>query len=243
MWHPHPDSYGPAMTLTATPAARSTGRETSLDVVRLSTWCGLAFTVCQLAVMVGMAIFVLPHGGRPGMDPLTWGQKVLDHEQAFRVGNYVFMVAGVLLLGFLGAVSVRLRRADGTGTLATVAVATGTLLAFVWPYAAILHDVAIDTAQKGTDLRLLAGWDTVAPYSLAFSALPRIFFMVAIMLALRLTGRSPWLQRTGLAIVVLSAIGTATTLAGAAFPALAVGSLGYELWIGALAISWLRDDS
>ena len=51
------------------------------------------------------------------------------------------------------------------------------------------------------------------------------------------------MQRIGLGIVVLSAIGTATSLTAAVFPALALGSLGFELWIGALAISWLRDGS
>jgi hypothetical protein len=227
------------MTLIDTPATRTQGP----DVVRLSTWCGLAFTVCQLAVMVGMAIFVLPKSGGPGTDPLTWGTNVLDNADAYRLGNYVFMVAGVLLLGFLGAVQVRLRRADGTGTLATIAVAAGTICAFAWPYAGVVHDVAIDAAAKGTDPRLLAGWDSIAPYSLAFSALPRIFFVLAIVVALRTAGRSPWLQRTGVLVVALSAIGTATTVSGAVFPALAVGSLGYELWIGALAISWLRDGS
>jgi hypothetical protein len=227
------------MTLTHTTSTRTTG----LDVTRISTWFGLAFTLCQLTVMVFMAIFVLPKGGTPGSDPVVWGQNVLDHIDAYRLGNYVFMVAGVLLLGFLGAVNVRLRRADGTGTLATVAVAAGTLMAFVWPYAAVLHDVALDSAEKGVDLRLLAGWDAVAPYSLAFSALPRIFFVLAIVAALRMSGGSRWMQRTGLGIVVLSAIGTATSLSAVAFPALALGSLGYELWVGALAVSWLRDRS
>jgi len=239
------------MTLTDTThpsATRSTGQSSpgstnpppKLDVTRISTWFGLAFTACQLAVMVCMSIFVLPKGGRPGEDPLVWGQHVLDAASAYRIGNYVFMVAGVLLLGFLGAVHVRLRRADATGTLATVALAAGTLLAFVWPYAAVLHDVALDAADKGTDLRLLAGWDAIAPYSLAFSALPRVFFVLAIVLALRLVGDSPWLQRTGIAIALLSVVGTATTVSGAFFPALALSSLAYELWVGALAWHWLR---
>lgn len=227
------------MTLIDTPPAR----RTDLDITRISTWFGLAFTICQLTVMVGMAVFVLPHGGTPGDDPLSWGRDVLDAADAYRIGNYVFMVAGVLLLGFLGSVQVRLRRADATGTLATVAVAAGTLLAFVWPYAAVLHDVALDTAEKGTDLRMLAGWDAIAPYSLAFSALPRIFFVLAVVAALRLTGGSRWMQRIGIVIVVLSAIGTATSLTAAAFPALALGSLGFDLWIGALAIGWLKDRS
>jgi hypothetical protein len=226
------------MTLIDTPSARTTGR----DLVRASTWCGLAFTISQLAVMAFMAIFVLPQGGTPTDDPTTWGNNVLDAADAYRLGNYVFMVAGVLLLGFLGAVHVRLRTADGTGTLATIAVAAGTICAFVWPYAAVLHDVALDTAEKGTDVRLLAGWDAIAPYSLAFSALPRIFLVLTIVLALRLSGGSRWLQRAGVGIVVLSAIGTATSLTAVVFPALALGSLGYELWIGALAWQWLRED-
>jgi hypothetical protein len=229
------------MTLIDTTTDRSSTRTTGLDVTRISTWFGLAFTVCQLTVMVCMAIFVLPRGGTPGDPPLKWGQDVLDAADAYRIGNYVFMVAGVLLLGFLGSVGVRLRRADDTGTLATVAVAAGTLLAFVWPYAAVLHDVALDTAAKGTDLRMLAGWDNVAPYSLAFSALPRIFFVLAIVAALRMTDGSRWMQRIGLGIVVLSAVGTATSLTAAVFPALALGSLGFELWIGALAWQWLRE--
>jgi hypothetical protein len=230
------------MTITHTPTDRSSTRTTGLDVTRISTWFGLAFTVCQLGVMVGMTIFVLPRGGQPGDPPLTWGQEVVDAADAYRIGNYVFMVAGVLLLGFLGAVQVRLRRTDATGTLATVAVAAGTLLAFVWPYAAVLHDVALDTAEKGTDLRMLAGWDAIAPYSLAFSALPRIFFVLAIVLSLRLIGSSPWMQRAGVGIVVLSAIGTATSVTALVFPALALGSLGFELWIGVLAWQWLRED-
>jgi|SRR6478609_8857891 len=231
------------MTLTHTTSDRSGTRTTGLDVTRISTWFGLAFTVCQLGAMVCMAIFVLPQGGQPGEPPLAWGRDVLDAADAYRIGNYVFMVAGVLLLGFLGAVQVRLRRADATGTLATVAVAAGTLLAFVWPYAAVLHDVALESAEKGTDLRLLAGWDAIAPYSLAFSALPRIFFVLAVVLALRLTGGSRWMQRIGVGIVVLSAIGTATSVTAVVFPALALGSLGFELWIGALAWQWLRDGS
>ena len=60
-------------------------------------------------------------------------------------GNYVFMMSGVVLLGFLGAVHARLRQVDRSGALAAIAVAAGTLLALVWPFAGVLHDVALDT--------------------------------------------------------------------------------------------------
>ena len=65
----------------------------------------------------------------------------------------------------------------------------------------MLHDVALDTAADGTDLRILAGWDAVAPYSLAFSALPRVFFIGAIVLGLRMTGSARWLQRVGIVLL------------------------------------------
>lgn len=209
-------------------------------LVRLSARFGLAFTICQLSVMVLMAIFVLPHGGSPNDPALERGQNVLDAETWYRAGNYLFMLAGVLLLGFMGAVHVQLRKADRTGALAAVAVGAGTLLTMIWPYAGVLHDVAIDTAADGTDLRILGGWDAVAPYSLAFSAMPRVFLIGAIVLGLRLLGTGPWLQRIGIVLLPLSLAGTATLVAGAFFPLLALSTLGYELWIGAVAWHWLR---
>jgi hypothetical protein len=218
----------------------TTTRTEPLDAVRLSTRFGVAFGVCQIATMIAMSIFVLPHGGSPGLD-FDRGQRVLDAADLYRAGNYVFMVSGVLLLGFLGAVATRLRRMEPTGTLAAVAVAAGAMLALVWPFAGVLHDVALDTADAGTDLRILAAWDSVAPYSLAFSALPRLFFVGALVLALRHAGRTPWLVRAGTVILVLSAAGSATVVTGAVFPLLALSTLGYELWVVALAVTWLRE--
>ncbi len=224
-------------------AAPSRDPRTSYDdawLTRLSARFGIAFTLCQVGVMICMAIFVLPHGGSPNDPALERGQRVLEAENLYRAGNYAFILAGTLLLGFLGAVYVKLRRADSTGVLATVAVAAGTLLTLIWPYAGVLHDVALDTAADGTDLRILGGWDAVAPYSLAFSALPRLFLIGAIVLALRMTGEARTLQRLGIVLLPLSLAGSATLVAGAAFPLLALSTLGYELWIGAVAWHWLK---
>jgi hypothetical protein len=220
-------------TLQAVPA-------TTTDPVRVSTRFGVAFAACQLLVMVAMALFVLPHGGSPSDPALERGENVLAAADLYRIGNFVFMAAGSLLLGFLGAVHVRLRRVDSTGTLATVAVASGALLAVIWPLAGVLHDVALDTAAAGTDPRILSGWDAVAPYSLAFSVFARIFFVGSIALALKAAGTAPWLVRAAGVIVVLSLVGSATLIAGALFPVLALSTLAYEIWVGALAWHWLR---
>lgn len=212
-----------------------------VDVARMSTWFGVAFTACQAAVMVAMAIFVLPKGGSPDTPALERGQRVLEAADRYTAGNYAFMISGMLLLGFLGAVQLRLRRVDSTGVLATVAVAAGTLLAVIWPLAGVLHDVALDVGRSGADPRLLGAWDSVAPYSLAFSVLPRVFFLGALALGLRAAGKAPWLQRTAVVIMVVSLVGSATVVTDAVFPLLALGTLGYELWVGALAVHWLRD--
>src|SRR4051812_48578739 len=115
---------------TETTAEMTTDREVvpvadAAALTRLSARFGLAFTACQLLVMVAMGVFVLPHVGAPGDPPLERGRDILDVETAYRMSNYAFMVAGTLLLGFLGAVHVRLRRVDPSGVLSTVAVAAG----------------------------------------------------------------------------------------------------------------------
>jgi hypothetical protein len=222
------------------PVTRTTPDATGTTLARISARFGLAFTVCQLTVMVAMAVFVLPRGGSPSDPVLERGHHLLDAESFYRAGNFAFMLAGMLLLGFLGVVHARLRSVDSSGVLATVGVAAGTLLAVVWPLAAVLHDVALDAATSGADVRILAGWDSVAPYSLAFSVLPRLFFVGAIVLALRISGTAPWLQRIGVVLLPVSLVGSATLLAGAVFPVLALSTLGYELWVGAVAWHWLR---
>jgi hypothetical protein len=227
-------------TLVTTSTTIVAPHDTGERLTRISARFGIAFTVCQLAVMIAMAVLVLPHGGSPSDPPLVRGQHVLDADAAYRWGNLAFMVSGSLLTGFLGAVFVRLRRVDGSGVLATVAVAAGTLLALIWPYAGVLHDVALETASTGADLRLLGGWDSVAPFSLAFSVLPRLFFVGAIALGLHLDGAAPWLRRIGLVLVPVSLVGILTTVAGGFFPLLALSTLAYELWVGAVAWHWLR---
>jgi hypothetical protein len=49
--------------------------------------------------------------------------------------------------------------------------------------------------------------------------------------------------RTAVVVLVLSLAGSATLVSGALFPLLALSTLGYELWVGALAWHWLRGEN
>lgn len=55
----------------------------------------------------------------------------------------------VPLLSFLGAVHHYLRSLDRTGVLASVALASGALLALIWPLAGMLRDVTLEAARVG----------------------------------------------------------------------------------------------
>ena len=212
---------------------------------RIGARFGLAFTASQLTVMAAMAVFVLPRAGAPGAAALERGANVLDAQLLYRLGNFALMTSGMLLLGFLGVVHTRLRETDGSGALATVAVASGTLLALIWPLAGMLHDVAIDAAEASADPRILAGWDSVAPFGLALSAMPRLLFVGAIVLCLRRTRArgAQWLRRGGTAVLPLSLAGSATLVHSALFPVLAVSTLAFQLWVGAVAWYWLHTES
>ena len=94
--------------LQPTPDATSS-RVRRPRITRISARFGVAFAACQLAVMVAHDHLRPAPRWPPGDPPLERGQGVLDAETAYRIGNYVFMVAGVLLLGFLGVVAHRLR--------------------------------------------------------------------------------------------------------------------------------------
>ena len=151
----------------------------------------------------------LPAERRASRDPSVWGTHVLEAADAYRIGNRTSSWwPACCCSASLGAVHVRLRRADATrapqshrGTHA------GALLALVWPTPRSSCTRRRPLARGRQRARTCA-WPAGTQsrhYSLAFSALPRVFFFVmAIVLALRLVGDSPWLQRTGIAIALLA---------------------------------------
>jgi hypothetical protein len=205
---------------------------------RVSARFGVGFAVAQLCTMVVFALVVLPNAGSVSDPAIERGQGVFDAIRTYEVANYLFSFVGLMLLGFLGVVVARLRAVDRSGVLASVALASGTLLALIWPIAGVLHSVALEVAASGTDLRILAGWDSVAPYCLAFSAIVRAFFVGALVLGLRATGAPRWLVGWGTTAAVLGVVGSSTLVVGAMFPVLAVSTLLYETWIGVVAWRW-----
>ncbi|WP_433622906.1 hypothetical protein [Nocardia sp. CA-120079] len=52
-----------------------------------------------------------------------------------------------------------------------------------------------------------------------------------------------WLRRGGTAVLPLSLAGSATLVHSALLPVLAVSTLAFQLWVGAVAWHWLHSES
>lgn len=207
---------------------------------RLTLGSGLAYVVIQLVMMVGFAVLILPLGGSPDAPPLEHGAKVLQVAERYRLGNFLMLLPAPFLLVFLGGAYTALRRSVGS-EFGLVAALSGTLVALIWPLSAILHDVALDTARFGTDLRILAGEDAIAPYALALSAVFRAVLLFALALGARAERSFPrLLAPLGMVVAALGLVGSGVLVSGGLFPVLALSTLLFELWLGAWCLFALR---
>lgn len=202
---------------------------------------GVAYAALQIAAMLLFGALILPAGGPPDLPAAEKAARVLAHADTYRLGNFLMLLPVPFLIVFLGGLFAALRRAEGGPVLGIAAVAGGALVALVWPLAAVLHDVALEAARLGADPAVLAGFDAIAPYSLALSAVPRAVLVLAVAAAVRWHGLAPRALGTlGLIVALLGLVGTATLVNAALFPVLALSTLLFEVWMAALCLHLLR---
>jgi hypothetical protein len=105
----------------------------------------------------------------------------------------------------------------------------------------MITDIGITIAREGGDPATVWALDALAPFTLALSALPRAVLLIgtsALLLNTRCVPRPiGWL---GLVAALLGLIGSATLIAAALFPLLALGSLLFEIWVLLLSAALLR---
>jgi hypothetical protein len=204
----------------------------ALNIERLAFVSGIAFSFIQFGVMLYFMILVLPQMGPPD----AAAQHVAfytQHGATLRLGNYLMTLPTPFFLFFLAGLGGVLRRAEGGGsTLATATVTSGAIVAILWPLSAVLNNIGIDIAQAGGDAATIVALDAIGPYMLALSTLPRAILLAAASVGL-LNGRfiPRWLGWLGLALAVVSLVGSGTMLVGQLFPVLALGTILFEVWI------------
>lgn len=203
---------------------------------------GIVYALAQLGAFVFFATAILPRFAPVDAAPLVRAAAVKELGETLRLGNFLLTMPVPFFLFFVGGTFPLLRRLErGSDALAATALAAGSAMALMWPLGAVISDLELDLAQAGGDAVTVSVLDAIAPYSLALSAFARAVLVVALSVpvlkmgnGLRLTGWS------GIAVAILSLVGTTTLVFGAVFPILALSTLLFDVWLLVFCILWLR---
>lgn len=202
---------------------------------------GILYSVLQAAVLVYFAVLVFPGLGPVEAPAEQRARAYAELADVLRLGNYLIMLPAPFFLVFLGGAAGALGSATGADrVLSTVTVAAGTIMAMLWPLAAVISDIGVLSALAGGDAATIAAMDAVGPYMLALSALPRAVLLVGLSLTLTdRAGPSRWAAWAGYGLAALSVVGSATLVNDQLFPVLALGTLLFELWVVVVcAVLW-----
>jgi len=203
---------------------------------------GLVYALAQLGAVVFFAMAILPRFAPVDAAPLARAAAIKELGATLRFANFLLMLPIPFFLVFVGAAFSLLRKLEGgSDVIAATALAAGSAMALMWPLGAVISDLELDLAQAGGDAVTVSVLDAIAPYSLALSAFARAVLVLALSVpvlkmgkGLRVTGWS------GIAVAILSLVGTTTLVFGAAFPILALSTLLFDVWLFAFCLLWLR---
>ncbi|MBK8899766.1 MAG: hypothetical protein IPM53_01160 [Anaerolineaceae bacterium] len=213
----------------------------AMNLERMAFISGILFGLMQFGALLYFIILVFPQMGPPD----AAAQHVAyytEHGMTLKLGNYLMTLPMPFFLLFLGGLSDVLGRSEGGGTLATAAVASGIIVAFLWPLSAVLNHIGIDIAQAGGDTASVVALDAIGVYMLALSTLPRAILLAAASVGLLYSRSVPGLMCwMGLALAVISLVGSATLVARQLFPMLALGTILFEVWVLLLSIVLLQN--
>ncbi len=206
---------------------------------------GIVFAVLQIVAIVFVTMFLLSRLPPVGSPLDEWAEALMRiPTMTINMANYLLLLPVPFFLLFLGGLFGILRRAEGgSGTLAVSVLGAGIAVAVTWPFGILIAGISSSIVEAGGDLATAFALDGMAPFSLALSAFPRTVLLVATSLLLLESRLAPrWLGWLGLALALVSLIGTGMLLVGDLFPILALGTLIFELWVLALSISLVRSE-
>jgi hypothetical protein len=113
----------------------------------------------------------------------------------------------------------------------------------VWPIGIAVSDAGQGLAVRGLQPEAILAFDAVAQLVLGVAALPRAVLLVAAALGLRSSGTPGWVSWSAFGLAIVSLIGSATLLDPNLYPVLALGTLLFDIWIGASGAILLRRDA
>jgi hypothetical protein len=202
---------------------------------RIMTASGMAYSLVQIGILVYAGVVLLPLLGPPGASAAERYQGYAQNHSLFKVGNYLMGLPAPFFLLFLGGIYSYFRKVDESikGIL-FAALLSGSALIMLWPTGAIVSLVGVDIAAAGGDPITGGAFDSVVPYSLGLSALPRAVFVLCISVLLL---SKKWLAYGGFFIAFLSLAGNMVIASGTFLPFSLGSALLFHAWV--FCCSWV----
>lgn len=190
---------------------------------------GMAYSLVQIAILAYAGIVLLPLLGPPGAGAAERYRGYAQNHALFKVGNYLMGLPAPLFLLFLGGVYAYFRKIDESikGILFAALLSGGALI-MLWPTGAIVSLIGVDIAAAGGDVITGGAFDSVVPYSLGLSALPRAVFVLCLSVLLL---SKKWLAYSGFFITLLSLLGNMVIASGTFLPFSLGSALLFHAWV------------
>ena len=214
------------------------GAVSRLTLCRSGAIAGFVSVLLMISGIVFVASLDLPYESPAAL----MVSAIEEKRESLGAGVFLFALAGAVLLWFLGALHEVLRRAEGgTGSLSSVALAAGSLWAFLWVlYAAMVYSGFelmgyYNDPQGAKTAGPLAFNTLVSPIAML---LPSVLLVATAVLSIRHQGLPRWLGWTSAALAGLLVLGSAlgTVFGG---PAILLG-MAFPLWVLVTSAALLR---
>lgn len=199
---------------------------------------GMAYAVVQIAILVFAGIVLLPLLGPPDGTVAQRYQGYAENHFLFKLGNYLMGLPAPFFLLFLGGVYAYFSSLhQSVRGILVAALLSGAALVMIWPFGAVVSVIGVDIAAAGGDVITGGAFDSVVPYSLGLSALPRAVFLFCLSVLLL---HHRWLAYAGFLIAGLSLVGNGIIAAGRFLPFSLGSALLFHIWVFCCSFKMFR---
>jgi hypothetical protein len=196
------------------------------------------YSVAQIGIFVFAAAFILPLLGAPDAPKSLRFEAYIQNAQLLRVGNYLMIIPPVFFLLFLGGLYQHFHHQSlNMGGLVLTAMLSGSAMAMLWPFGAVISLLGVDIAASGGDHITAASFDAITPYSLSLSAVPRALFIFALS---ALVYERFWLSRAGFLVAILSIIGSGVLISPSFLMYSLSSAVLFHVWVFCCSLSLAR---
>jgi len=234
----------PAITAeTATPVRAELRDRPRFD--RIAFGSGIA---ASFLFLIGAALFIATIGPRLPAVTAPVAERTAFFAEMSRSGvyhtiSYLGEAQLGLLILFFGGLYGAVKRLEGESKAMSLAIfGAGAAIAVVTPLAILIEDhLMLGFAAAGVDPAIVASIDGLGPLSFALSGFPQAIVAGGTgLLLLRDSTMPRWLGGLGIAVGIMSLLGTATLMQTSMFLVSSVTILLFRVWMLALSVVLFR---